>query len=102
MKPGSSRFATCRWQACPTGFSAWPFDTAEASRSVYLATSTLPHPGPAQLAAILGLPVEDIFPVHYDLSKVAVGHPAVVRGRIDAEPTLRLTEAQRMALIFGG
>jgi hypothetical protein len=58
--------------------------------------------GPAQLAAILGLPVEDIFPVHYDLSKVAVGHPAVVRGRIDAEPTLRLTEAQRMALIFGG
>jgi hypothetical protein len=57
--------------------------------------------GPTQLAEHLGLPVGEVFPVWYDLSGVAAGHPDVIRGRIDAEPTVRLTEAERMALILG-
>jgi hypothetical protein len=57
--------------------------------------------GPIQLAEHLGLPVGEVFPVWYDLSGVAEGHPDVVRGRIDAEPAARLTEAERMALLFG-
>lgn len=57
--------------------------------------------GPDRLAEFLGLPVGDVFPVRYDLSAVAVGHPDAVRGRIDAEPAARLTADQRMALILG-
>jgi hypothetical protein len=57
--------------------------------------------GPAQLAAFLGLPVADVFPVRYDLSGVAVGHPEVVRGTIDAEPAVRLTPSERLALVLG-
>jgi hypothetical protein len=57
--------------------------------------------GPEQFAEFLGLPVSEVFPVRYDLSGIAVGHPEVVRGRIDAEPEVRLSSSQRMALIFG-
>jgi hypothetical protein len=57
--------------------------------------------GPAKLAAFLGLSIAEVFPVRYDLSGIAVGHPKVVRGCIDAEPAVRLTASQRMALILG-
>jgi hypothetical protein len=57
--------------------------------------------GPGQLAGLLSLPVADVFPIRYDLSGVAVGHPEVVRGSIDAEPSVRLTHSERMALILG-
>jgi hypothetical protein len=56
--------------------------------------------GPEQFAEFLSLPVGEVFPVRYDLSDIAVGHPEVVRGRIDAEPEVRLSSSQRMALIF--
>ena len=56
--------------------------------------------GPEQLAAFLGLPVGEVFPIRYDLSGIAVGHQEAVLGRIDAEPEVRLTEAERMDLIF--
>lgn len=36
--------------------------------------------GPEQLAAFLGLPVNDVFPITYDISDLAVGDPQVVRG----------------------
>ena len=57
--------------------------------------------GPAQLAEFLGLSVADVFPIQYDLSGVAVGHPDVIRGRIEVQPVVRLTPDERMALIFG-
>jgi hypothetical protein len=57
--------------------------------------------GPGQLAELLSLPVANVFPIGYDLSGLAVGHPEVVRGSIDAEPEVRLTDAERMALILG-
>lgn len=57
--------------------------------------------GPEQLAEGLGLPVSEVFPLRYDLAGVAKGHADVVRGQIDAEPAVRLSDAERMALIFG-
>jgi hypothetical protein len=57
--------------------------------------------GPVQLAEFLGLSIAEVFPVHYDLSGVAIGHPETVRGSIEAEPQVRLTAPQRMVLIFG-
>ena len=57
--------------------------------------------GPEHLAEHLGLPVGEVFPLQYDLAGVAAGHPEVVEGRIEAEPAERLTDAERMALIFG-
>lgn len=57
--------------------------------------------GPGQLAELLGLPVADIFPIRYDLSSFAMGHPEVVRGTIDADPAVRLNGNERIALILG-
>jgi hypothetical protein len=57
--------------------------------------------GPAALAALLSLPVEQIFPIAYDISRWARGLPDVVRGEIAAEPAIRLTDKERMDLIFG-
>jgi hypothetical protein len=54
--------------------------------------------GAEQFAEFLGLPVGEVFPVRYDLSGIAVGHAEVIRGRIDAEPEVRLSSSQRMAL----
>lgn len=57
--------------------------------------------GPSQLAEFLGLAIDEAFPIEYDLSAVAVGHPEVLKGRIEAQPSERLTDASRLALIFG-
>jgi hypothetical protein len=43
------------------------------------------------LAGFLGLHVEEVFPIRYDISGVAVGLDEVVRGEIPAEPAERLT-----------
>ncbi|MFN0019306.1 MAG: hypothetical protein ACKVP0_13665 [Pirellulaceae bacterium] len=56
--------------------------------------------GPRQLAEFIGVPFEEVFPIPYDISTVAVGHPKVVRGRINAEPEIRLSENERLDLIF--
>jgi len=57
--------------------------------------------GPAALAARLGLPVEQVFPIVYDISGWAKGLPDVVRGEVTPEPEPRLSEAEKMDLIFG-
>jgi hypothetical protein len=57
--------------------------------------------GPRQLAELLGLAVADLFPIRYDLSGVAVGHPESVQGRFEAEPAVRLTRTERIALALG-
>ena len=40
----------------------------------------------ASLASTLGLPVDDIFPIAYDVSDCCVGNPEVVRGSVEAIP----------------
>jgi hypothetical protein len=58
--------------------------------------------GPNGLAAFLNLSVEEVFPISYDISAVAVGIPDVVRGVILAAPRRRLTEDERMELAVRG
>lgn len=53
---------------------------------------------PLVLANALGLPVEDVFPISYDLTGIAVGLPEVVRGEITAEPKERLTREELIKL----
>ena len=56
--------------------------------------------GPQALARYMNLSLEEIFPISYDISNIARGLDAVVRGSIPAEPVERLTDDERMALIF--
>lgn len=55
---------------------------------------------PADLARFLGLSLEDVFPISYDLTGIAVGLPEVVQGTISAEPEERLRDQERMAMVF--
>lgn len=54
--------------------------------------------GPEQLAAFLGFPLAEIFPLSYDLSAIAIGDPDVIQGTIQAEPPEQLTLQERIAL----
>ena len=47
--------------------------------------------GPTQLAQALGLSVDAVFPIAYDLRKLLVGEEAALHGTILAEPQERLT-----------
>ena len=46
--------------------------------------------GPDALAAFLGLSVDEVFPIHYDLTGLATGLPSVIKGQISKEPSKRL------------
>ena len=46
--------------------------------------------GPSQLAQALGLAVEDVFPISYDLQSLIVGQDEALKGKILAEPEERL------------
>ena len=56
--------------------------------------------GPQALAAFLGLPVEEVFPISYDITAVVNGPPAALKGTVEKEPKVRLARAQivRMAV----
>lgn len=54
--------------------------------------------GPDQLAEFLGLRVEDVFPISYNLTSIAVGDQDVLAGTIVAEPAERLTRSELIAL----
>ncbi len=54
--------------------------------------------GPEALARFLGLPMDDVFPIRYDISELAVGDPKSLRGAIASEPRERLTQAEILAL----
>ena len=54
--------------------------------------------GPAALAEFVGLPLDAVFPISYDLSGIVVGSSDVLRGTIAAEPRERLTRAEVIAL----
>jgi len=53
---------------------------------------------PAQLANFLALPITEVFPMEYDLSKVVEGKHSVVKGSIPETPDERLTEDQLIEL----
>jgi hypothetical protein len=57
-----------------------------------------PRRGPAQLASFLGMTVEDVFPITYDISQLASGIPEVTRGKIHAVPTETLGESELIEL----
>ena len=54
--------------------------------------------GPAELARFLGLPIKEVFPIRYDVSRIAEGHPDVVAGKIHAEPKEVLPESELIEL----
>lgn len=57
--------------------------------------------GPSGLAAFLGLKMGEVFPINYDISSVAKGVSACIKGSILAEPTSRLSRAELIALAVG-
>ena len=50
--------------------------------------------GPQALARFLGLAVDDIFPISYDVRRFVKGNTAGLKGSISKEPRVRLTRAQ--------
>lgn len=54
--------------------------------------------GPARLAEFLGLLIDAVFPISYDLSGIVAGSFDAVSGTITAEPRERLTRAEIIAL----
>lgn len=57
--------------------------------------------GPKALAKFLGYAVEEIFPVAYDISHMAVGDPHVLKGTILLHPEHRLSDDEYSALLYG-
>jgi hypothetical protein len=56
--------------------------------------------GPDALAQFLGLPVDDVFPIAFDLRLYSDGDPAALMGSVLKEPREKLSEEEIMALIF--
>jgi hypothetical protein len=54
--------------------------------------------GPNALASFLGLAVPQVFPFTYDISRWCIGLPNTVRGTVPAEPLVRLSRAELIAL----
>jgi hypothetical protein len=54
--------------------------------------------GPEALATLFGLPVEDVFPISYDIRKYAKGDAAALSGQIRKEPRERLSRAEIIAM----
>jgi hypothetical protein len=54
--------------------------------------------GPKQLAEALGLSVDDVFPIEYDLRSYVVGKEEALKGSILAEPLERLAPEERRNL----
>jgi hypothetical protein len=54
--------------------------------------------GPEALARFLGLALDDVFPISYDVRQYANGHDAALAGVVGREPRERLTRAQIIAL----
>jgi hypothetical protein len=55
--------------------------------------------GPDALAKFLNLPIEQVFPIRYDVSKYCIdGDPAAVIGEIEKDPKEKLTRDERITL----
>ena len=53
---------------------------------------------PRKLAEFLGLPIDDVFPIEYDISKFAVGDEAVLKGSIAEVLEEQLSEDELIQL----
>ena len=53
---------------------------------------------PAALAKFLELPVDAVFPISYDISNIASGASACLRGQLSAVPRTRLSHAEIISL----
>jgi len=56
--------------------------------------------GPAALAEFLGLTIEEVFPISYDLRAYCIGNPDALAGKINVEPSERLTDKERLRLVL--
>jgi hypothetical protein len=56
--------------------------------------------GPAQLADFLGIPVEDVFPIAFDVAHLVEGSPEALRGTVERDPVGRLDEAGLIDLVL--
>lgn len=54
--------------------------------------------GPSALAEFLGLNVDDIYPISFDIRRFSAGNEAVLAGYIAKEPLCRLSRAEIIAL----
>ena len=54
--------------------------------------------GPDALARFLGLAVDDVFPISYDVREYVTGYPVALAGSILKEPRVRLTRDQIVAM----
>lgn len=54
--------------------------------------------GPKALADFLGMAVDEVFPISYDISGISLGEIDSLVGRVEKEPRERLTRAQVIAL----
>jgi hypothetical protein len=54
--------------------------------------------GPNALARFLALPVDEVFPISYDISGYVKGDSAIVSGQIPKEPREKLTRAEIIAM----
>ena len=50
--------------------------------------------GPQQLAKFLGFPISQVFPITYDLRPICKGISSALVGKIEKEPTEKLTREQ--------
>jgi hypothetical protein len=50
--------------------------------------------GPAALSHFLGIPIDDVFPIAYDIQRYAQGDAAALAGQIRREPRERLSRAE--------
>jgi hypothetical protein len=58
-----------------------------------------PKGGPEALARVLGLPVDEVFPIFFDLRPYSMGDPAALKGSVLKEPRERLSREERRALV---
>lgn len=54
--------------------------------------------GPETLARFLSLPVDDVFPISYDVREHVKGNPPLLSGIVLKEPRVRLTSSQLIAM----
>ncbi len=54
--------------------------------------------GPAQLAEVLGLPLQSVFPISFDLANALPRHLGTVEGTFLAQPRRRLSREELIAL----
>lgn len=62
---------------------------------------TYDRDGPDALASTLGLPLDEVFPIFYDISELAIGPENILINSIPAIPEMRLSEQELLKLSMG-